>query len=166
MNEEQKIKRCLFNFWLKVEKTDYCWLWTGAVCGGGYGSFAYLGKNQKPHRISYELEFGAIPAGMVVRHFVCRNKLCVRPEHLRIGSDMDNVHDSIRDGTFQRAERNGNSYLKSDQIRAIRSDFKSGMSQMDLSIKYKTGRRNINFILNGKSWRGVGEETVIEGHRP
>ncbi len=88
-------------FWDKVEKTDTCWNWTAALVGsdnpkyrniGGYGAFGFNGKVVRAHRFSYELAFGLIPKGLVVLHS-CDNKKCVKPEHLSVGTQMDNVAD-------------------------------------------------------------------------
>lgn len=72
-------------FWARVNKTMGCWEWTGGRTDG-YGVM-YVGKEgkrriyKKAHRISYELNVGVIPPGMVIDH-LCRNPACVRPEHL------------------------------------------------------------------------------------
>lgn len=79
-------------FWLKVEKQegdDSCWLWTGARAGGQpYGHMRYDSHNVGAHKISYVLANGEIPAGYFVLHR-CRQKNCVRPDHLYLGTQMD-----------------------------------------------------------------------------
>lgn len=77
-------------FWPKVNKTDGCWEWTGAVMGWGYGSFHYQGVFTMAHRVSLILTGQEIPPGMWVDH-ICRNHLCVRPEHLRIVTPRTNA---------------------------------------------------------------------------
>ena len=70
-------------FWRYVDKTDDCWLWTGAVCRG-YGHFCISQrptKTMKAHRFAYELITGPIPDGLTIDH-LCRNPLCVNPDHL------------------------------------------------------------------------------------
>ena len=77
-------------FWTKVQKTDTCWMWAGSDTGwSGYGSFWLDGKLQLAHRVSHELHHGPIPSGMEVDH-VCHNRLCVRPDHLRLASHKQN----------------------------------------------------------------------------
>jgi hypothetical protein len=68
-------------FWAKVEKTDTCWLWTGATQTNGYGRVAWDGKVPLAHRVSYELENGPVPDGLHLDH-LCRVRNCVRPDHL------------------------------------------------------------------------------------
>ncbi len=68
-------------FWSKVRKTEGCWIWNGAIQNSGYGCFWVNGVSLKAHRLSYELEKGKIPDGLVIDH-LCRNRRCVNPRHL------------------------------------------------------------------------------------
>lgn len=68
-------------FWQKVERTDECWLWTGAVNDSGYGAIWDGYRLVYAHRLSYEMHGGAIPEGLDLDH-LCGNRVCVRPEHL------------------------------------------------------------------------------------
>jgi hypothetical protein len=75
-------------FWVKVNKTDTCWLWTAGRIGG-YGSFdgrpahSWVAKNVMGVTVTHK---------MVIDH-ACRNQLCVRPhpEHLRFVSQRVNL---------------------------------------------------------------------------
>lgn len=73
MNSEQ--------FWSRVIKTTGCWEWTGSKTSGGYGNVRFQGRNVYAHRLAYTLHRGAIPDGLVIDH-LCRNRSCVRPDHL------------------------------------------------------------------------------------
>jgi len=93
-------------FWEKVHKTETCWLWTGSKRGGESGSVygSIMLKYEKgkhndefTHRVSYILEHGVIPKGMHVLH-TCDNPLCVRPDHLRVGTHQDNMNDKKAKG--------------------------------------------------------------------
>lgn len=76
-------------FWAKVDKSGDCWNWTAGMFPDGYGSFRYNGTMTGSHRVSYELEHGPIPEGMQVDH-ICRNRKCVRPDHLRLVTHTQN----------------------------------------------------------------------------
>lgn len=78
-------------FWSKVEKTDGCWNWTGALNGDGYGSFRVGAGTVKAHGFTWELANGPVPAGLELDH-VCRNRACVRPDHLEAVTHIVNVH--------------------------------------------------------------------------
>jgi hypothetical protein len=79
-------------FWAKVETVPFheCWEWVGAVQSGGYGNIRVAGRNLKAHRLSFELNVGPIPEGLVIDH-TCRNRACVRPEHLEAVTQRVNV---------------------------------------------------------------------------
>jgi hypothetical protein len=70
-------------FWLKVDKSTECWLWTATTIKGGYGHVGKDGKLVLAHRASYEMAYGPIPAGMQVDH-KCHQTSCVRPDHLQV----------------------------------------------------------------------------------
>jgi hypothetical protein len=58
-----------------------CWVWTGKLISGGYGSWHRDGKPRNIHLIVYERFVGPIPRGHEVDH-LCLNRACCRPDHL------------------------------------------------------------------------------------
>lgn len=74
-------------FWAKVNKTDFCWLWSASKFKTGYGQF---GAGKYAHRIAYEMIVGPIPEGMVIDH-LCRVRHCVNPDHLEPVSNKTNL---------------------------------------------------------------------------
>lgn len=88
---EQQLDR----FWRKVFRSspNECWAWSGAKDQDGYGLFWLAGSMKRAHRVSMELENGAIAEGLVVDH-ICRNRSCVNPSHLRTVTRYTNVHEN------------------------------------------------------------------------
>jgi hypothetical protein len=78
-------------------KGTNCIEWTGATIGrdgrlyGRISTFVGDRKVLRPtHRIAYELACGPIPDGLVIDH-LCRNTLCLTPEHLEPVTSRTNL---------------------------------------------------------------------------
>lgn len=65
----------------KIDKSDNCWLWAGAIDKAGYGRMGVGGKVLYTHRLSYEFYVGPIPEGLHIDH-ICRVRSCLNPDHL------------------------------------------------------------------------------------
>ena len=68
------------------EPNSGCWIWLGDAISKGYGRF----DGQMAHRVSYELHKGKIPTGLVLDH-LCRNHMCVNPDHLEAVTRRENT---------------------------------------------------------------------------
>ena len=84
--------------WARVNPFDVrsndCAVWGGHRLPAGYGTLQdpRTGKPIYAHRLSWELIHGEIPEGHVIRH-LCNNPSCVRPAHLTIGTQQENMED-------------------------------------------------------------------------
>lgn len=91
-----------------------CWFWTGKVILG-YGDLTFKGKNYKAHRVSYTHFKGEIPEGLYVLHS-CDVKSCVNPDHLLVGTQLENVQDAARKGLIQEGHRKLKEYILQRRI--------------------------------------------------
>lgn len=89
-------------FWEHVDRSDPggCWGWTGSVDSKNYGRVKSGGKAHKAHRIAYAIAFGD-PGDLFVCHR-CDNPICVRADHLFLGTIQDNNSDRDAKGRHAR----------------------------------------------------------------
>lgn len=74
-----------------------CWNWTGTV-SRGYGRLS-IGKLWfKAHRISYYLHHKELPTNLTLDH-LCKNTICVNPDHLEPVTSEENLSRRKRDWT-------------------------------------------------------------------
>lgn len=141
-------------FWKYVQKQDRCWEWAGVGRVAGYGRLRVSGGNKVlAHRFSWELHRGTIPDGLFVCHH-CDNRLCVRPEHLFLGTAQDNVDDMMAKGrgVESRGEANGNSKLTRAQVEDIRMRRARGEKRIDLAREFGVRPENVSLITAKKIW--------------
>ena len=81
-------------FWPKVKKSNGCWIWMGCKNDRGYGQICDNSggtfRMVYAHRFVYELVIRSIPKGLTIDH-LCRNRSCVRPDHLEIVTIKENT---------------------------------------------------------------------------
>jgi hypothetical protein len=133
-----------------------CWLWEGSIHPAGYGRFALGGRIVKAHRVAYELANGAVPGEAVVRHR-CDVKRCVRPSHLCLGSQEDNVRDAMERGLLPRGASHTHAKLSMADVTAIRAaDPKA--THISLSRQYGVSHQVIGRVRRGESYGGLHGE--------
>lgn len=72
-----------------------CYVWSGAkFAGTGYGAVRHEARTRGAHRVAYELAYGPIPSGLVLDH-LCRNRACIRIDHLEAVTQRINVHRGV-----------------------------------------------------------------------
>jgi len=148
-------------FFSKVDKTDTCWVWKASIRGNsGYGAFKINGKVKSAHRVSWEIyNEKKIPDGLLVCH-KCNNRLCVNPEHLYVGTYVDNTRDAIRDGVrdhykYVYGKKVGTAKLSEDNILEVVRLYEKGLSHKEIAKKLKVDRSTIGDVLRGRTWKHI-----------
>lgn len=147
-------------FWSKVEKTENCWLWTGAVGKStGYGLIGVTAKgfgtkSYSAHRLSWFLEYGPPPATASICH-VCDNRICVRPSHLFLGTQADNIADAAAKGRMPHSEDHHQAKLTNQDIPVIRQLLKQGAPKSQIASQYGVSVGTIWHIHYGNTWKRV-----------
>lgn len=132
-------------FATKYEKAESgCWLWTGARKPGGYGNFQMRPRQfESAHRASWLLHRGEIPDGLWVLHR-CDDPRCVNPDHLFLGTPLDNTRDMEAKGRDTKNQK-----LDDAQVLEIRAARSAGESLKTLAARYGVAQSCISRIANG-----------------
>lgn len=158
-------------FWDKVRKglPNECWLWIGAKNSAGYGNFAVDRKYLNAHRMSWILLNGDIPNSMVIRH-TCDIPACVNPNHLLIGTHLDNRNDMVSRRRDARGERHPArykpSYLKRGEdshysklnnwdVRFIRHWLNKNYRPRWIAPRFSVSETAIHDIRHGRTWAHI-----------
>lgn len=76
-----------------VDPQTGCWVGREKPTGDGYIRVKLCGRRWLAHRLAYALRHGPIPDGLNVLHG-CDNRLCRNLDHLRVGTQRDNLQDA------------------------------------------------------------------------
>lgn len=136
-------------FWSKVKKTDGCWIWLGHIMNKGYGEL-YINKiAYLAHRISYIINKGD-PGDFHVLH-ECDNRICIKPDHLFLGSNIDNVIDKCNKGRQSRGIHGAGMFTE-DEIRVIRRRLATGECQTRIAEDFNCSNVTISDIFRKRSY--------------
>lgn len=139
-------------FWSKVEKLPSgCWEWKAWKYPSGYGACYVKRRARRAHRYAYEITHGPIPGGYFVCH-KCDNPPCVNPDHLFLGTPLDNMQDRARKGRTYRKVTDA----VREQIIALRA---AGLTTAEIASRCSLGESTARRALQmaGIS-RGVRNE--------
>lgn len=128
-----------------------CKEWSACRFAQGYGVVRVAGKNLKAHRLSLEHALGRpLQEGLCALHS-CNNPPCCNPDHLREGTNQDNVDDKLRADRQPRGETNGKAKLTLEQVNMIRDNVDK-LSQRRLADRYGVEKACIAKIQRGRTW--------------
>jgi len=126
-----------------------CWLWT-AYCmkKNGYGFFSTPSKHELAHRVSYRLFNGELDKRDVMHKCDVRN--CVNPEHLVLGTRLENMQDAKLKRRISIGEKHGRSKLTEEQVSLIK---KSSKLQREIAVEFGITQSHVSCLKLGKKWQ-------------
>jgi hypothetical protein len=131
---------------------DGCWEYDNCYPTVGYGMIASGGG--KPayiyaHRLSYEIWNGPIPKDLWVLH-KCDNPSCCRPDHLYLGTAVENGRDQRVRGRSPHGAGHYRAKLSDEDVAEIRRlGTKGGVSHKAIALRFNVQRSLISMILSG-----------------
>lgn len=157
-------------FWSKVDKNGPivridlgpCWIWTGNRLRRPDGSLSYgrFGKrNILAHRFAWQTVHGELRGDQLLCHH-CDNVACVRPEHLFIGTQADNLKDMRTKGrghinNFPSGEKHPLSKITPEiavEIRRLREGV-TPLSLAKIGARFGLHASTVHDIVTGKTWK-------------
>lgn len=129
-----------------------CFNWSGYKNEAGYGVIRLEGSLRRVTRLICEFVHGRAPLpGEDVRH-KCDNPSCINPEHLLVGSRLDNVRDMIERGRNLVGQKCPWARFTKDQVESIRKRRASGERGVDLAREFGVHPNTIYMIFAGKRY--------------
>lgn len=153
-----------FNSRVKVMPSG-CHEWQGARLVAGYGQFA-IARGRKgarvilAHRAAYEISHDLPPRTLKSNELVCHtcdNPACCNPEHLFLGTQVDNVRDASRKNRMNHGgESNGSAKLTEDDVARIREMWRLGeCTQLELASMFHVSKNTIGRVVRMEGWRHI-----------
>lgn len=152
-----------------MAREDGCWQWQLATNISGHGKGNAGKRNLAAHRIAYAAFVGPAPEGLNVLHR-CGNHGCCNPEHLYLGTHLQNAADREAHGRtatglkswahnhkdrMPRGSANGSAKLNEQKVKAIRAMLAAGVSRRKVADAMEVGDGCILGIQIGKTWTHV-----------
>jgi hypothetical protein len=159
-------------FWGKVAITannNFCWNWLGNIRNkrSGYGRFSVKSSYFSSHRVSFFINTGLDPKEKLVMHS-CDNRKCCNPNHLSLGTGLDNMRDMINKGrkvspkweegrkAKNNGSINGNAKLTESDVLKMRDEYIEGVTTyLYLSKKYKVSEEIARKAIKKISWKHI-----------
>lgn len=140
-----------------VQRGGGCWEWQGYRNENGYGFTRVGGRGSNgmfAHRLSWTIHRGPIPDGLQVLHR-CDNPCCVRPDHLFLGTNQDNIDDRVAKGRpgsqAWKGKPSPNRKLSDAEFERIRQRIKAGEETSAVARDFEVTREH--------AWR-IGTDRV------
>lgn len=154
----------LTRFWSRVNKNGTipahrpelgsCWERPASNGDRGYGRFRLGTRLLKAHRVSWMIHYGQILEDLGVLHR-CDNRCCVRPDHLFVGTTLENNRDCISKGRGNRAKGEHNAHAKLT-VELVREIFilvsEKRETMYSIAKRLKMDKTSIRQVITGKTW--------------
>src|SRR5580765_3037736 len=143
-----------------IPDANGCWIWTGFRLNSGYGQINF-NKKLGPvlvHRLAYAIEH-ELPLE-ALRHKVvmheCNKPSCIRPSHLKLGTQRQNQAYMSAQGRAPRGERSGVAKLTEADVLRIRAlDSEGTHTQAEIAQQFGVKGTTISAIVRRINWHHI-----------
>lgn len=159
-------------FWSKaVRMANGCLEWTACLDRVGYGQFGFVENGKvwmaRAHRVAWEMARNKLEPGQYVCHR-CDNRKCVDPDHLFVGTQIENMRDMINKNRPTclagrgewRGSKHGNAKVTEADVLAIRAEVARGKHgvQARMARKYGVSQSVVSSIVRRDTWTHLPNE--------
>lgn len=142
--------------------TNGCVEWVGAKNDRGYGQIRcnLFGKRKAwyVHRLSWWVNRGEIPSSNICICHSCDNPSCINPDHLFLGTKLDNHRDMVSKGRAVYVSRPGSknptAKLVESDVQFIRKMY-GVYNQTELANMFSVHKSLISLIITRKTWKHI-----------
>lgn len=143
-----------------VDPVKGCWVWQGELDRDGYGRFWAGGRKWLAHRFSYELHCGPVPEGLNVLH-ECDNRPCCNWDHLRAGTQRENLQDAKERGRLRSGPGSNPRKLTGQDALTIQGlRWFGGLTVGQIAAAFGVCAATVKQVLNGQRRAGAIEAHV------
>jgi hypothetical protein len=137
----------------KDEETG-CLNWTGCCSPDGYGVHSISGKDCRVHRTAWELGNECVPPKDFVICHSCGNRKCFNIEHLKIGTQSENMKDKELHGTANSGRNHPKATIDEETAMKI-FKAKGTKRQQEIADEFGVSLYVVSDIHSGGSWNSV-----------
>ena len=140
-------------------KGDDCLFWPFARSGAGYGQIRMDQKLRYVHRLACAHKHGPSPEGKSLALHICGSGHlgCCNPNHMRWGTQTENMKDRMDHGYCSKGENHPNSKLSETDVLEIMA-LKGQMSQRAIAARFNIVHATVGLIHAGKRWPHITQQ--------
>jgi DNA-binding NarL/FixJ family response regulator len=155
------------NFWRNVDikSKDECWPWMKGKTRMGYGTFWHEGKSMRANRLALIFSGDLPPYESALSLHSCDNPSCCNPNHLRWGTQAENMSDTVLRKRAPFGERGGNASIKEETAEKIMKMRVDGFIVPEIAESLGLSNALVMGVYTGRSWsylHGVNGNPTLE----
>lgn len=156
---EQMVRRALHHIeeWTHEEideKGEVHLIWDGEPDKFDNGKFSFAGTKRRAHRSCYMVyhRLRTLDPKVKIRH-KCMVKLCVKKEHLEMGTQQQNMDDKVRDHTQPQGETHYAATISEELARQIKFTPSNGQTRQERADGFGVSYAIVADIDLGRTWK-------------
>lgn len=143
---------------IKVNPETGCWEWQGLLNRYGYGKIKVNGRCWTTHRLSYVLNVGDIGDSMVCHR--CDVRHCVNPNHLFLGSHIDNMSDMRMKSRQAKGEKHPNFKVNESTKKKMIELRSQGFNGREIAETLGIGETTVHRYIGGLFLNQVDKQKI------